>query len=518
MDAETPEVLIEKALTALKEENAGLRMQIEEGMTEVQHMLALEDRGWTLIAGMQDKDRLHGLSLTELQDVIKFMQPKIAAGSLPGRASDLHAGYVWGRGINIEGLERRDGSQGRQKGIVDFAAKKVNRESFLSATAQQELQKARFAEGNVLFLCNKGAKTVKRISMMEITDIIVNPDFPEDIWAYQRTWNPKPDDVNSEKVSRWYYTNRFSGERGKSIPNGDGTFTLVDQDVTIIDGRFNRQVGFALGVPDGLAGIHWSEAYGEHLRYGQIVTEALSKILFKIKNNSKKGAANAAAKVALAKGAGNAASMGGDQDIEAIRTAGNAYSFEKLRPVAAMAASAWNVSNADLLNDSAAAGSSYGALQALAPGNRNAMTLMQREWVDLFTEIFEFFGFNAPKIWFEPIEAPDVYRQSQALKLLSTELTPAELRSKALDILDIAGNPEVSNTLRAQGIADAKAAAQQASPDQGQGNGTGGQSSAQKSDLRSDGIGEAFFAMQLDEFRELVERAESIARRLNESN
>src|SRR5690606_6088941 len=142
------------------------------------------------------------------------------------------------------------------------------------------------------------------------------------------------------------------------------------------------------------------------------------------------------------------ASMGENQDIEAIRTAGSAYSFEKLRPIAAMAAAAWNVSNADLLNDSAAAGSSYGALNGLVLGNRNAMTLMQREWVDLFREIFDFMGLGRVKIWFEPIEAPDMYRHAQALTLLSPNLTAEEMRSKALDIVDIAGDPRDKNILR----------------------------------------------------------------------
>lgn len=517
MDVNTdPAQLLTEAIAAMRiseqamsDENAELREEI----SQVRYMLSAEDRGWSLISGLVNKERLEGLDLDELKDVIKFIQPKVGAGSLPGRACDLHAGFVWGRGLNIEGAERSR-KAGQPSSLVRFTENRVNRESFLSATAQQELQKARFTDGNVLFACNPGAGTVKRIPISQISAVMVDPDFTEDVIAYQRTWNTEVGGKGEQAV-RWYVTRRYVGTRPKSFSDGAGGRVTVDQAVTVIDGRFNRQTGFTLGIPDALAGVHWAEAYGETLLSGKVVTEALSRLLFKVKNKSARQTNASAAKVAGMTGVGNTASMGDGQDIEAIRTAGNAYSFEKLRPIAAMAAAAWNVSNADLLNDSAAAGSSYGALNGLVLGNRNAMTLMQREWLDLFTEIFEFMGLGRVKMWFEPIEAPDMYRHAQALTLLSPNFTPEETRSKALDIMDIAGDPKVQDTLRNKAVADATAA-QAASPDQGQSNGTGGVDSAQKSDLRSDGIGESHYmqqlvalgGMQLDEMRELVERFE----------
>lgn len=507
-----PIALLSEAVDALRLNEDSLRAEnseLRESIQQVQYMMSAEDRGWTLVAGVLNEERLEGLDLSELKNVVKFIQPKVAAASLPGRACDLHSGFVWGRGINIDGIEAT-GRVGNPTNLVKFARRRVNRESFLSASAQQELQKARFVEGNVLFACDPVAGSVRRIPMLQITDVRVDKDFPEDVIAYQRTWNPDGAGRGAPVV-RWYVTNRWEGKRPGSFDDGVGGSVAVDQSVTIIDGRFNRQTGWALGLPDALAGVHWAEAYGEHLQYGQVVTEALSKLLFKIKNNSKAQTQSSAAKIAGMTGVGNTASMGDGQDVEAIRTAGNAYSFEKLRPIAAMAAAAWNVSNADLLNDSAAAGASYGALNGLVLGNRNAMTLMQREWVDLFQEIFEFMGLGRPKIWFEPIEAPDMYRHAQALTLLAPNLTEEELRSKALDIVDISGDPrDVDNILRSKFVADATAA-QAASPDQGQANGTGGASSAQKSDLRSDGISESLTAMagfQIDEFRDLVERFE----------
>jgi hypothetical protein len=201
------------------------------------------------------------------------------------------------------------------------------------------------------------------------------------------------------------------------------------------------------------------------------------------------------------------------QDLQAVSTAGRGYDFVSPRPVAAMAAAAWNVSNMDLLNDSSAAGSSYGSANALAPANKNAMRLMQREWISLFEEIFDFFSLGRPRIWFEELDEVDQYRAAQGLTLLSPTLSDEEYRSKALDLLDIPGDPgKTPPTL----VARTQGAQQAASPDQGQSNGTGGSDSGSRNDLRTDNIESVRVAMENENFlaryEELVIRAENASR------
>lgn len=486
---------------------------LEESIADVRLMMQAEDRGWSIITGFHTGERLEGLELDEVHQVAQMISPRVAAGSLPGRAVSLHSGFVWGPGLQIDGCESpKKGTRGQAPAIYRFFTDPTNQESVFGPAAQITLQTGRFVEGNVLAACNTKDKKVNLVPFNQVTDVRVDPDFPENVLAYQRTWNPKtgPD---SQPIKRWYITRRWEGVRPKSITTGNERVP-VDQDVTVVDLRVNRQPGFVLGIPDGLAGIHWAEAYGQHVQYGQVVTEALSKLLFKLTSKSKGAAQNAAAKVAGMTGVGNTASMVEGQDVEAIRTAGNAYAFEKLRPIAAMAASAWNVSNADLLNDSAAAGASYGALNGLVLGNRNAMVLMRGEWGQWLQDIFEVNGFGRPAIHWEPIEAPDPYRASQSLTLLSPTLTDEEYRRKSLDILDLPGDPsEIPPTLKLRSQ-PASAAAQQASPDQGRANQTGGADSGAKNDLRTDMVSEALRMMQLDEMRQLVERFEGVADRL----
>jgi len=504
-------------LPELESENAELR----ESISDIKAQLAHEDEGWRIVSGVQSGEHVDGLELDEVQKVAALIQPKVAAGSMAGRAVDLHTGFVFGRGMSIEGLEKpAKATRGAKSGLIKFYEDFDNQEAIFNTDAQSELQKARFVEGNVLLACNTKTKKVSRIPFHQIEAVRTDPDFPERIRAYKRTWTTQ---VNGEdkSVSRWYLTRRFTDRKPQSFTS-KGKSVPVDQDVIIVDFRANRQTGFTFGIPDGLRGIHWSQAYTEHIRHGQVVTEGLSRLIFKITNvKSKAGAQNAGVKMGSFTGNGGMAAVGEGQDVEAVRTAGNAYAFEKLRPIAALAAAAWNVSNADLLNDSAAAGASYGALSGLVVGNRNAMTLMQKQWANVYQDVFEVFGFGRPEIHWEPLEAPDPYRAAQALTLLAPTLHNAEYRKGALDILDMTGDPnETPETLAARvaqaNTNGASAGTQQASPNQGQNSPSGAAGSSDSNDLRSDTLTNSLRKEManddfLAKFEQLVIRAENLS-------
>lgn len=507
MNNENPAIALVEAYQASQSEIQGLK----ESLAEVRAMMAFEDRGWQNILGAWASGaHLEGLDLDEVQDIAAKVEPKMAAGSLPKRAVDLASGYVWGRGCFIEGTEKPKG-RGATPAIRKFFVDQVNQESVFSDTAREELQKARFGTGNVIVTCNTKTKRVHRIPFKQITGIKVDPDFPENVIAYQRTWDTKDGTENSTKV-RWYYTARFEGKRQKSFSTG-GASVLVAEDETVVDLRANRQIGHVLGIPDALAGLLWSESYGRIITYGETVQESLASILFKVTSGSKQGVQNAGVKIAQFDGHGGTASMMAGQELSAVNTAGRGYDFGSARPVAAMAAAAWNVSTMDLLNDSAAAGSSYGSAQALVGGNRNAMLLMQREWADFYKSIFDTLGFGRPTIVFEPFEAPDKYRELQAITLGAVALSDEEYRLAVLDALDIVANAsDIPETLKMRSQPQ-DTAAQQASPDQGVGNGTGGGGQG-ANDQRSDGIAEVMRQMQNDDFlsnlQGLVERLEAV--------
>lgn len=495
-------------IPALEAENETLK----ESIAEVRAMMNYEDLGWQLISGVASGDRLEGLEIEEVQAIAEKIAPRVAAGALPKRAVDLHSGFVWGRGCYVEGTEKPKGS-GRPRGERTFFTRRHNQEAIFSDTAREELQKERFISGNVLAACNTKTKRVDRIPFNQIIGVKVDSEFPEKVIAYQRKWDSQDGTASSVKTL-WYYTSRYEGRRQKSYTSG-GITVPVAQDMTIVDLRVNRQPGHVLGIPDGLAGLPWSEAYGQIMQYGQVVNESLAKILFKVTNKTKQGVQSTGVKIAGFSDHGGTASMVEGQDLTAVSTAGRGYDFSQARPVSAMAASGWNVSNMDLLNDSAAAGSSYGSAQALVGGNRNAMLLMQREWADFYKEIFDVMGYDRPTILFEPFESPDKYREMQALKLGQDALSDEEYRMKVLDIQDISGDPNEIPERLVLSLDTAKAAVQTAAPDQGQSNGTGGggqgandqRSDTQTESIRREMANEEF----LDRYEALVIRAEAAA-------
>lgn len=478
----TPELdpveLIKNAFESQRSENAQLRESIEE----VRAMMAYEDQGW-LTLGLAAGERLEGLELSEVQDIAKKIAPKVAGSSLPRRAVDLHSGFVWGRGCYIEGTEKPKG-RGRPSAARNFYVRASNQQSVFSDSAREELQKARFIDGNVLVAVNASTGAVSRIPFNQITGLRLDPDFPENIWAYQRTWDTQDGSTNSTKV-RWYYTKRFTGRRQTSITTSGKAVPVAPE--TIVDLRANRQVGHVLGIPDGLAGFLWSETYSRVLHYGETVQEGLAKIIFRVTNKTKQGTQSTGVKIANFGGHGGTASMADGQELNAVSTAGKGYDYASARPIAAMAAAAWNVSTMDLLNDSSAAGSSYGSAAALVGGNKNAMLLMQREWADFYKDIFEVANLGRPTVLFDPFEKEDPYRAMQALKLAQDGLHDEEYRMKLLDILDIsADSTDIPESLKVA-LATAQSAVQTAAPDQGRSNGTGSGGSG-ANDQRSDTI------------------------------
>jgi hypothetical protein len=508
-DAEgaTPQGFLELRIRALEGQNEALK----ESLSDVKAQFALEDRGWTLIAGITAGERLEGLDLSEVQDISEVIRPHVVGDGLTKRGVDLHSGYVWSKGMNIEGTSREAGKRGASSNLQAFYRNPVNQDSLFSATAHQELQKARYTDGNVLLSVNVADKEVRRIPFNQIVALKVNPEFPEEVWAYLRKWDPQ--DGRTDKIQRrWYYTNRFTGKKTKTITTNGDTVPVADE--VIVDRRFNRQIGWPLGIPDAVAAMPWIAAYEEIMQYGRVVNESLAKILYKVISKTKAGATTAAVKVSGIGGHGTTASMLEGQDVSAVSTAGKGYDFITARPVAAMAAAALNVPNIEFLSDSSAAGSSYGAAQSLSPATKNAMRLMQSQWIELYQEILALLNISTPRIWFESLDDADLYREMQATTLGAVALEDEEYRGKVLDLLNIPGDPAKIPDILKFRTAAADPAAQQAAPDQGSSNGTGGGGQG-ANDQRSDTI-EALRRQMADE--DILRRWESVVERLEASS
>src|SRR5690606_31552178 len=119
---------ISEAISPLIEETP----ELKESNAQVAARFAAEDRGWQLLLGGSAGDSVYGLDLDEVKAVASTASTQVAAGAIPKRAADLHFGFVFGNGMEIEGVERERGASGRPRGEVAFYENTVNQESIFS--------------------------------------------------------------------------------------------------------------------------------------------------------------------------------------------------------------------------------------------------------------------------------------------------------------------------------------------------------------------------------------------------
>lgn len=473
---------INEAIVPYIEETESLR----ESLADVRAMLDYEDAGWSLVGG-GGGDHPNGLDLEEVKMLSEKARVKIAAGALERRAAELHGGYIFGNGLEISETERDPSAKGRPPAVIQFYEDPINQENLFSDSARKLLTKARFADGNVVAFCDKTEKTVRIIPIQEIAGVITHPDYPDEILAWMREYDHHKANGETEQRQVWVYTNRHKGPKKDSIKTGNKQVKVL-KNATAVDLRANRQSGWTFGVGDILPGLHWATAYSEVLRYGQIVNESLAKVVYKVVTKTQKTANSVGVKMRGAN-AGGIAALGEGQDIQLVNSSQRSFDFTAARPLAAMAAAAWNVSNIDLLSDSSAAGSSYGAAQSLVPATQNIMRGIQEEWTAFYQDIFEVMGFGRPSISWEPMEKPDAYRMAQELTLYAPALHDHEYRAEVLDRLDLPGDAkEIPPSLASRNaqVDPNSAGTQAASPDQGQNKDSGNADSSSLNDQRSD--------------------------------
>lgn len=509
----------------LQEEVLALKESLNDAMLSLQ----IEDRTWRRLGEVSLRET-DGFDLEELKEVSRKLRKHVAVSGLLKRGVELHTGYTWAKGMTIAGAERRTGS-GRQNALYQFVSRTVNQESLFSDTAHAELQKARYCDGMVLALCDTTKKEVRIIPLEQIINVKVNPEHPSEIWAYLREWTD-PTPTTPETRREWIYAHRYTGPKHPLYETA-GVKVPVRKGAVIVDARFNSQTGWLLGVPDAAAALPWYAAYVEFMGNGRVVTEGLTKILYKITGTSKNGVQSVSSRLRDFKGTAGAASMAGNGELSAVSTAGRGYDFASGDRIGSQIALALNVPLVELLSDSSAGGN-YASSMALTPSTLNAMRIVQAQWVAFFQAIFDACGVGdlVDEISFPEIQDVDEYRAAQRLGLFwQTGLAhPDEMRDEFLALLKIPAKhgkapegvllPNNRDSWERSDIDPAKgpytpgSGTQAASPDQGRSNGTGGADSQSKSDLRSDKVSESLRSMQVEEMREIAERFEAILAQL----
>jgi hypothetical protein len=394
-------------------------------------MLELEDKGWNPFAAGSDEDKF---SLLHLHNVAKHIREISEGNPLLKRGSGLRSSYIFGRGVSFTEQPPR---------INRLMMDTQNQDVLFSAEAQVINERSHFTDGQFFVLGNVTSKKFQRIPFAEITAVVTDPDDPEQIRYYRRTWNRNVQDLSSTTVSSklmnvWYPTDTYEpagGRYASSIQNQP-----VDVKYKMFASRVNRRAGNVWGIPDAFSAVPWAYAYNEYLKDGSKMLKALSMFAWQLKSKTKSGGTAAAATIATSSRVASTAVTGSDMELSSMPRA-NSVDLSNGRALGSMVASALEVSVVALLSDPGSSGA-YGTAQTLDVPTIKAMEARQAVWTQFYFRIMKFMGartdvleINWPKIETEPSQ-----RMMQALALAKEQgaIWDDEFRNAVIEVLDIA--------------------------------------------------------------------------------
>lgn len=389
-----------------------------ESLNELAHQY--RNTGWVPLDGL---DNDSGMDLDNLKGLSEQLQDMTETNPLLIRGAQLRYGYTFGRGLTWEKTRN---------------AKKVIEEPYNYATlftpkAWEELNKARFATGNIFVQRNKQTNELTRIPIGQITGVITDPESAERIWAFQRTWT-----ANGKEHSRWIANRPYNG-KAKSFKGPDGKTATLDPRYVMYHDAFNKQVGWTWGVPDAMGALVWSIAYSEYLKNNAKLVRAYARYAFKVTSQTAQGQNAAAAQVRGPARVAGTAVQGPGADLSPVPPTGSQVDFSKGTALASMVAASLGVSVIALLSDPSSAAGSYGSAQTLDAPTIRGMAAIQESWTSFFELIVRDMGAPNATVKFPNIETDTPYRQAQILTAgtASGLLHREEAREKFVALADV---------------------------------------------------------------------------------
>jgi hypothetical protein len=387
-------------------------------------MLSIEDEGWTKLG--VDFNGNDAFTLTQLHLLSKALIERTDGNPLLKRGLGLRTSYIFGRGVEMSNV-----SSARIRGLIDDAQ---NQAALFSSEAMVINERSNFTSGQFFILGDNSSKKLQRIPLNEITGWVTDPDDAETIFFIRRSWSRKIIDGNAQERHEWYPVDTYTGARSTRIIQNQP----VNYAKTMFPFMVNKRAGNVWGVPDSFSAYPWAYAYNEYLKDGSRILKSLSMFAWQLKSKSKTGATSAAATIATPSTAGSTAILGADMELSALPRTSNSVDLGNGKPLAAMVASALEVSVIALLSDPGTSGA-YGVAQTLDMPTTKAMQSRQKLWENYLKRVLLFFGERRADIKWPKMENESSYRQLQSLALAreSNAIWPDEYRNAVLDELDV---------------------------------------------------------------------------------
>ncbi len=387
-------------------------------------LLNIEDEGWTKLGiSFDDTD---AFTLTQLHMLSRALIERTDGNPLLKRGLGLRTSYIFGRGVEMSNV-----SSVRIRSLIEDPQ---NQAALFSSEAMVINERSNFTSGQFFILGDNSSKKLQRIPLNEITGWVTDPDDAETIFFIRRSWSRKNIDGNAQERHEWYPVDTYSGPRSTRIIQNQP----VNYAKTMFPFMVNKRAGNVWGVPDSFSAYPWAYAYNEYLKDGSRILKSLSMFAWQLKSKSKTGATSAAATIATPSTAGSTAILGADMELSALPRTSNSVDLGNGKPLAAMVASALEVSVIALLSDPGTSGA-YGVAQTLDMPTTKAMQSRQKLWENYLKRVLLFFGEKKAEIKWPKMENESSYRQLQSLALASESgaIWPDEYRNAVLDELDV---------------------------------------------------------------------------------
>ena len=479
------------------------RERLGEALNNAVMMLRQEDVGWAM-PGSDGSYR--GLRLTDMHKWSNEIRASLTGTREKAPNPHMRNGlmlrhsFIWDGGVHYHGIPG-DTNNGGRRGKTNVQAildRPNNKRLFSSHSARRRREHALFSDG-LYVVVGDSQKNLRPIPLHEITDTHRDPLYEDDIVAYRWT---RQEAVNGVRESRsyWVYVDWYEGIKPDTITyqtneNGsDSSDETVLKDWTAFDLHANRPDGAAFGSPDAISALVWARIIRDLIMNGVKMQDALAMFAFKATSPTKAGQQTAALEIAKPTSAGSAATLGGDNDLVPLNSAGKGYDFGSIGFVVATMAASLHISGIALSANTALAGSSYGAAKTLDLPGRMAMETRRREHIEFDERILAWLGAPDATAYYDNYDdATDEYRSVQAAMLAWTTgtLSPQGFRDE-LEIVygrKLSGeippgtiNPNTITKAAQKAAADAAAVAAQPAPatkstpaaNQGKSDGTGG--------------------------------------------
>ena len=367
---------------------------LQESLTQLQ--LELENLGYERFAGTVDD---YIFPRHRLNDLIKISRALSIKNPVTVQSIRVKTGYVFGRGVKF--VARHPLVQSVIDEHTDYHG---NQKVLYSHDSMVRTERELEVTGNLFIACfgnrRTGRVVVRTIDMLEVNDIIRDPDDYHTEWFIQRMYTREMKTVCTYYPA-WGVTRGTGATLPRDAPPGE-----IDWDTPIYHVSPNRHGTMKFAIPELYAQHDWVISYKGFLENWSSVMKAYARMAFKM--TGAKGPKQAAAARSQFQTAvtltnpletnpsptqGSMAILKDKMDIQPIKTAGSTTDAAAGLPILNMAATASGLPSS-FYGDKGGSGATNETLD-----RPTELTMLDRQelWKQIYSALFDYV------VWFSAV-------------------------------------------------------------------------------------------------------------------